>query len=254
MNKDELNELLMLLPSNIRNNKDFTFKTKLVLAQLVLMNGLDKAKKDGYFFVTNQKLVDELAISEPTLIKTLRQLEAHGYIKRKQGKRGEASEYIVNEELIYGNTKNLSNNLSKDLSNNLSKKIDDLTLIINDLVKTNQMLITKIEHLETLVKQNKNFSTDTESDTEIELDINNNIKYNNIISRKNINKNNTRINIKEKELNEDIFKKMKEASSSIDDAPIKRKSKNYTMIIDIDDNPILDEYIMSRAEECKKII
>lgn len=254
MNKDELNELLMLLPSNIRNNKDFTFKTKLVLAQLVLMNGLDKAKKDGYFFVTNQKLVDELAISEPTLIKTLRQLEAHGYIKRKQGKRGEASEYIVNEELIYGNTKNLSNNLSKDLSNNLSKKIDDLTLIINDLVKTNQMLITKIEHLETLVKQNKNFSTDTESDTELELDINNNIKYNNIISRKNINKNNTRINIKEKELNEDIFKKMKEASSIEDDAPIKRKSKNYTMVIDIDDNPILDEYIMSRAEECKKII
>lgn len=75
----------------------------------------------------------------------------------------------------------------------------------------------------------------------------------NILNKNNIN-NNTRINIKEKELNEDIFKKMKEASSSIDDAPIKRKSKNYTMIIDIDDNPILDEYIMSRAEECKKVI
>lgn len=80
---DDLKELMALLPSNIKSTKEFTTKTKMVIAQLILMNGLDKVKNDGYFFVTNQKLVSELGISEPTIIRIMRNLEEYNFITRK---------------------------------------------------------------------------------------------------------------------------------------------------------------------------
>ena len=204
--KDDLKELMALLPSSIRTTKEFTTKTKMVIAQLILMNGLDKVKNDGYFFVTNQKLVEELGITEKTIIKIMRNLETNNFITRKSGKRGEASEYIVNEEIIksFGNTvkkhcntvkENTVINYSNDLENtviNYSNKINDLVLIINDLVKSNQELINKVNQLEITVlnysNKIQNYSTDTESDSETdiekELEIDNNIIIENINNKK----------------------------------------------------------------------
>ena len=199
--KDDLKELMALLPSSIRTTKEFTTKTKMVIAQLILMNGLEKVKNDGYFFVTNQKLVEELGISEPTIIKIMRNLEVFNFITRKAGKRGEASEYIVNEDVIksFSNTKkhtkidlniegeNLSNNLSNKLETlviNLSNKVDSIILKYNELDRFNTKLITKINELETLVinlsNNNQNFSTDTELDTDIEIEKEIDINKNNI--------------------------------------------------------------------------
>ena len=172
MKQEELKELMALLPSNIRTTKEFTTKTKMVIAQLILMNGMDKVKNDGYFFVTNQRLVEELGITEKTIIKILRNLEEHNFITRKSGKRGEASEYIVNEEIIksFGNTvkihckkeneitvSNYSNNLENTVIN-YSNKINSLILIINDLVKSNQELIDKVNQLEITVLNWNSFS------------------------------------------------------------------------------------------------
>lgn len=206
MKQEELKELMALLPSNIKTTKEFTTKTKMVIAQLILMNGLDKVKNDGYFFVTNQKLVEELGITEKTIIKIMRNLETNNFITRKSGKRGEASEYIVNEEIIksFGNTvkkhcntvkENTVINYSNDLENtviNYSNKINDLVLIINDLVKSNQELINKVNQLEITVlnysNKIQNYSTDTESETDIEkekeLEIYNNIIIENINNKK----------------------------------------------------------------------
>lgn len=206
--KDDLKELMALLPSSIRTTKEFTTKTKMVIAQLILMNGLDKVKNDGYFFVTNQKLVEELGITEKTIIKIMRNLESNNFITRKSGKRGEASEYIVNEEIIksFGNTvkkhckkeneitvTNYSNNLESTVIN-YSNKINDLVLIINDLVKSNQELINKVNQLEITVLNYSNkiqdYSTDTESESETdiekekELEIYNNIIIENINNKK----------------------------------------------------------------------
>ena len=215
MNKSELKELMALLPSNITKSKEFTTKTKMVIAQLILMNGMDKVKNDGYFFVTNQKLVDELDITEKTIIKIMRNLEEHNFITRKSGKRGEASEYIVNEEIIksFGNTvkkhcntvkENTVINYSNDLENtvlNYSNKINSLILIINDLVKSNQELIDKVNQLEITVLNysNKisNYSTETESDKDKEIEKDKDIENINY----NINKNNILNKIEEKEIN-----------------------------------------------------
>ena len=186
--KDDLKELMALLPSSIKTTKEFTTKTKMVIAQLILMNGLDKVKNDGYFFVTNQKLVEELGITEKTIIKILRNLEEHNFISRKVGKRGEASEYIVNEDIIksFGNTvkihckkeneitvSNYSNNLENTVIN-YSNKINDLILIINDLTKSNKELIDKVNELEITVlnysNKIENYSTDTETDSESDIE------------------------------------------------------------------------------------
>ena len=186
--KDDLKELMALLPSSIKTTKEFTTKTKMVIAQLILMNGLDKVKNDGYFFVTNQKLVEELGITEKTIIKILRNLEQHNFISRKVGKRGEASEYIVNEDIIksFGNTvkihckkeneitvSNYSNNLENTVIN-YSNKINDLILIINDLTKSNKELIDKVNQLEITVlnysNKIENYSTDTETDSESDIE------------------------------------------------------------------------------------
>ena len=238
MKKDELNELMALLPSNIRNTKEFTTKTKTVLAQLILMNGMDKVKNDGYFFVTNQRLVQELEITEKTIIKILRNLEEHNFISRKAGKRGEASEYIINMDVIksFGNTvkkhcnpKNESTviNYSNELENtvmNYSNKINSLVLRINDLTKVNEYLNTRIEELEITVKNlsNKiqNYSTDTETDIDIELDKEIDNIYNNI----NINKIDNNI-IKEKE-NNFINKITKEKERNIEFIPTTLEEDN----------------------------
>ena len=255
-----MNELIMLLPINIRESKEFTNKTKLVLAQLILMNGMDKAKNDGYFFVTNKKLVDELGITEMTLIKKLRELEVCGYITRKAGKRGEASEYTVNEELIFSeNYSNKNQNYSNNMENysnkletiviNYSNKIDELTLIINDLLKSNQELTKKIEELmsnQNYSNKNQNYSTDTESDTELELDINNKlnnnikIKENNILEKKEENK---------EYFNKDFFKLLEEKDKEIENK--KRKKSEITWKGDkVDDEPLTEyeKYLFSRAE------
>ena len=195
MKQEELKELMALLPSNIKTTKEFTTKTKMVIAQLILMNGLDKVKNDGYFFVTNQKLVEELGITEKTIIKIMRNLETNNFITRKSGKRGEASEYIVNEEIIksFGNTvKKHCNTVKENTVINYSNKINDLVLIINDLVKSNQELINKVNQLEITVlnysNKIQNYSTDTESETDIEkekeLEIYNNIIIENINNKK----------------------------------------------------------------------
>lgn len=238
MKKDELNELMALLPSNIRNTKEFTSKTKTVLAQLILMNGMDKVKNDGYFFVTNQRLVQELKITEKTIIKILRNLEEHNFIYRKAGKRGEASEYIINMDVIksFGNTvkkhcnsKDESTviNYSNELENtvlNYSNKINSLVLKINDLTKVNEYLNTRIEELEITVKilSNKiqNYSTDTETDIDIELDKEIDNIYNNI----NINKIDNNI-IKEKE-NNFINKITKEKERNIEFIPTTLEEDN----------------------------
>ena len=162
MNKSELKELMALLPSNITKSKEFTSKTKTVLAQLILMNGMDKVKNDGYFFVTNQKLVDELDITEKTIIKIMRNLEEHNFITRKSGKRGEASEYIVNEEII----KSFGNTVKKHCN---SKNESTVINYSNELENTVMNYSNKIS----------NYSTESDKDIEIEKDKDiENINYN----------------------------------------------------------------------------
>ena len=153
---------MSVLPSSLRNGKQLAKKQKLVLAQLMIYDGLDQSKDYGYFYRSNKDLCNDVGISEPTLIVTLGKLEDMGFIERERGKRGVgASEYRVFKEKIddYLNTKN------KNFSNQSQREMLEMSDRIRDLENLVSSLKDRISKIE-----EKNFSTEAESEEETETE------------------------------------------------------------------------------------
>lgn len=183
MEKYTNEELLEVLPSSVKETKELTSKQKVVLGQLCVYNGLEIAKKDGYFYRSNKDLCDDCDIkSEHTLIAATRKLEMLGFIDRKKGSRGSgASEYRINEKLIGDYCKTNTANCS----DNCSVKLTEMTNRIKELENTVKILVEKIAVIEGL-----NCSTESEKEKELdkEIDILNNNSLNNIIEETNYSK------------------------------------------------------------------
>lgn len=166
-----------------------TTKQKVVLGQLIIYNGLDKTKKDGYFYRSNKDLCNDCDIQEKTLIAAVRKLEALGFIERKMGSRTSgASEYRLNQKVIDDYCKTPV----KDYSGNYSEQIAEMASKIRELEITVKKLTKRITVIES-----KNYSTDTDIDKELDIDkdINNNIN-NNILEET--------VSIKEPEIGESV--------------------------------------------------
>lgn len=195
MEKFNEEDLLSVLPSSLRNGKQLAKKQKLVLAQLMIYDGLDQSKDYGYFYRSNKDLCNDVGISEPTLIVTLGKLEDMGFIERERGKRGVgASEYRVFKEKIddYLKTKN------KNFSNQSQREMLEMSDRIRDLENLVSSLEDRISKIE-----EKNFSTEAESEeeTEQELELEYYKNYNNkelIDNNKNNINNILKENIKER--------------------------------------------------------
>ena len=176
MEKYTNEELLEVLPSSVKETKELTSKQKVVLGQLCVYNGLEIAKKDGYFYRSNKDLCDDCDIkSEHTLIAATRKLEMLGFIDRKKGSRGTgASEYRINEKLIGDYCKTNTANCS----DNCSVKLAEMTNRIKELENTVKILVEKIAVIE-----GRNCSTDTDIDKELDKEIEiNNILNNNFFN------------------------------------------------------------------------
>lgn len=206
---DEQKEVLALLPNEVKESNELTDAAKLILANLMLLNGTDFAKNEGYLFRTNQALKEDTGIkSEKTIIAAVNKLIELGFIERKAGQRKAASEYRLNTVKIQEYTvkihcknENYSNklqykNYSKKLqykekntvinySNKLQYNDDEISLIINELQNTVNKLQYKITVIEDELLQyknysiknyseNKNYSTDIDIDKEIESETNDN--------------------------------------------------------------------------------
>ena len=141
MEKYTNEELLEVLPSSVRETKELTSKQKVVLGQLIVYNGLEVVKKDGYFYRSNKDLCNDCEIQEKTLIAAVRKLESLGFIERKKGARTTgASEYRVNEKLIGDYCKTPI----EDYSNDYSKQIVEMTDKIRELEITVKRLVERI--------------------------------------------------------------------------------------------------------------
>ena len=199
---DEQKEVLALLPQDVKESNELTDAAKLILANLMLLNGTDFAKNEGYLFRTNQALKEDTGIkSEKTIIAAVNKLIELGFIERKAGQRKSASEYRLNTVKIQEYTvkihckntvKNYSNKLQykeentvKNYSNKLQYNNDEILLIINELQNTVNKLQYKITVIEDELLQyknysiknyseNKNYSTDIDIDKEIESETNDN--------------------------------------------------------------------------------
>lgn len=122
-------EVLDVLSDDLKADNRLTKKQKILLGQLIIYSGLNKYKEDGYFFRSNADLCNDCGITEKTLISGIVKLESLGYISRKAGLRGKASEYRINDTVNctvkytvnYSETNTLKDsNLQQNYSNNYS--------------------------------------------------------------------------------------------------------------------------------------
>ena len=74
------NSLLELVPNNIRNSKELTRSSKVLLGNFIFLNGMDKAKENGYVFRSNKLLEDDTKLSNKTIIKNISKLIQLGLI------------------------------------------------------------------------------------------------------------------------------------------------------------------------------
>lgn len=186
MEKFTNDELLEVLYPQLRETKELTTKQKVVLGQLIIYNGLEKVKKDGYFYRSNKDLCNDCNIQEKTLITSVRKLESLGFIERKKGTRpSNASEYRLNEKLIKDYCETTAADYSKNETENYSKQIVEMTNRIKELEITVKKLVKRITVIE-----GKNYSTELDIEIDKEKDLlNNNIlnktSFNNILEESN---------------------------------------------------------------------
>ena len=190
-----------------------TTKQKVVLGQLIIYNGLDKTKKDGYFYRSNKDLCNDCDIQEKTLIAAVRKLETLGFIDRKMGSRTSgASEYRLNQKMIDDYCKTPV----KDYSNDYSEQIAEMTSKIRELEITVKKLVERITVIE-----GKNYSTDTDIDKELEIDKE---KYNNIIN------NNFKNNILEKTVSIKELETGESVENSLESQPVIKESQTSSPV------------------------
>lgn len=183
---DEQKEVLALLPQDVKESNELTDAAKLILANLMLLNGTDFAKNEGYLFRTNQALKEDTGIkSEKTIIAAVNKLIELGFIERKAGQRKSASEYRLNTVKIQEYTVKIHcKNTVKNYSNKLQYNNNEMLQIINELQNTVNKLQYKITVIEDELLQyknysiknyseNKNYSTDIDKEIESETNDNN---------------------------------------------------------------------------------
>lgn len=173
MEKYTKEELLEMLPTDVRDSKELTTKQKIVLGQLLIYNGLDMVKKNGYFYRSNRDLCSDCDIQENTLITTMRKLEMLNLIQRKKGDRKSgASEYRVNEDRIMNYhdpdiTANYSNNTANcstdtDIEKDIEKDKDrekEIEVLINNILKENFSKTTLVNILWLILKETERQNT-----------------------------------------------------------------------------------------------
>lgn len=153
---DEQKELLAILPKTLKNSKELTDSSKLVLSNIIFLYGIEEAQKNGFVYRTNTKMMEETGIkSEHTLIVAIRHLELLGIIETKRGKRKEASTYKL--------LKNCSETLK-----NCSNKCSEIETLQNQVLLLQKDIVLLQKDIENLKNCSKKCSTDTDIDINID--------------------------------------------------------------------------------------
>lgn len=153
---DEQKELLEILPKTLKNSKELTDSSKLVLSNIIFLYGIEEAQNNGFVYRTNTKMMEETGIkSEHTLIVAIRHLELLGIIETKRGKRKEASTYKL--------LKNCS-----ETPKNCSNKCSEIETLQNQVLLLQKDIVLLQKEIENLKNCSKKCSTDTDIDTDID--------------------------------------------------------------------------------------
>ena len=111
---EEQMELVELLPEHLQNFSKLTLNAKVVLGQFLFLNNTDYAKNNGYFYRSNEDLMNDCEITQKkSLLRAVEKLETLGFVKKESGgwvKDGEgdtakkANIYRLNKDKIMGVT------------------------------------------------------------------------------------------------------------------------------------------------------
>lgn len=179
---EEQKNLIALVPTHEITNK-LTESAKLVLGNIILLYGMDKAAENGYVFRDNITMCEETGKSEKTVIASVRKLVQVGLITTKRGKRKSASEYYLTDKYFeISGEERPQQNYSIDYSktNEYYSKTFDVMGIIEAMQQEINELKKQVEELKTTVnitvkgdnysKTEVNYSTETETESEKEKD------------------------------------------------------------------------------------
>lgn len=180
------NSLLELVPNNIRNSKELTRSSKILLGNFIFLNGMDKAKENGFVFRSNKLLEDDTKLSNKTIIKNISKLIQLGFITRSTGNRVDgASTYILNYEILNSyqgcNFKGVKSeeNYTYKLHLSLEEKINSMSLEIKELKNMVKELIGVISDMGVKIK----YTTDTDIDPEIDKKYNIHVNIPEVINK-----------------------------------------------------------------------
>ena len=182
---DEQNELLAFLPKALKNSKELTDSSKLVLGNIIFLYGMEDVQKNGYVFRSYDDLMKDTFIKSKTSIsRAIALLVQKEYIKVKSGR---LKERKANEFTLLNGT--LLNKMCTEKCTDKNEKctekctlIDYWTNKIESLENEIVLLKKEIEELKKCTEKctdenekcTEKCTTDTETDTEIEKDIYNN--------------------------------------------------------------------------------
>lgn len=201
---NKMDEIRKSLPEGVTASGIFSDNDLRVLDALSVLNGMEYAKENGEFFVTNERLKQLAEIKDNmTLSRSIKKFERCELIERKPGKRGTASVYILHEDRMeqFTNANTNQKQCKKPkkrvttMEETVTKKVtnDDMlpNLIINELQQLRETVTTLLNELVTEIatlnanllkinmgnnsnkKGNKvddvTTDTDTESETEMSL-------------------------------------------------------------------------------------
>ena len=164
MSKKEVKELqdslLELVPNKIRNSKELTRSSKILLGNFIFLNGMDKAKENGYVFRSNALLHEDTQLARDTIIKNISKLIQLGFITRSTGNRVDgASTYILNSEMLktYQGTDFKGSISVKNRANKLDQSIvDKINAMSLEIKELKRKYNESIHEASTIKKDYKN--------------------------------------------------------------------------------------------------
>ncbi len=193
---DKQKEMLELLPDGL---PPMSNATELVLANIILWYGTDYGCEHDYIFRTNEDMAQDTGVSKQTVITSVRNLEQLGLIERNRGQRGQASEYYLSDEIKQ--KINLTSTEKKSMPKEMVVERNTSTSQINETMgqitkgqmteligqitdavceRMSEIITLKFNELhDALINsatQGKKAYLTTESETEVDIEILNNIR------------------------------------------------------------------------------
>lgn len=191
INLQKKNEMLAFVPTDLLNSNELTKNAKVVLGWLISKISTEQYKTNGYWFASNNSVMDECGITNPnSLQKACAELQVKGYFERIAGKKWDekskktASQYTLKYEIhLYQIANSPVSNYDSPVSN--SEKNDTGEKIKNDTgndtgTSIEYQILTELRRLNDTVNdigkmiqvmiQVKNQNDTTDTDTDVEKD------------------------------------------------------------------------------------